>query len=96
MYQALPNHWYYTTFIRLADMVVSVCAWLTNFEPVLVPPPVDDHVEEKVDEYFKSVLDSESDIDYDADTESNDLVIRDFWTQLILSLSLTHSLNPLS
>ena len=38
-----------TTFpgsmICLADMVVPVCAWLTNFEPVLVPPPVDDHGE---------------------------------------------------
>ena len=62
-----------TTFpvsmIRLADMVVSVCAWLTNFEPVLVPPPVDDHEEDKVDQYFKSVLDSESESKYDADTE---------------------------
>ena len=65
-----------TTFpvsmIRLADMVVSVCAWLTNFEPVLVPPPVDDHEEDKVDQYFKSVLDSESESEYDADTEFTD------------------------
>ena len=41
-----------TTFpvpmIRLPDMVVSVCAWLTNFEPVLVPSPVDDHEEDEV------------------------------------------------
>lgn len=34
--------------IHLADMVVSVCAWLTNFEPVLV----DNQAEDKV---FKSV-----------------------------------------
>ena len=65
-----------TTFpvsmIHLADMVVSVCAWLTNFEPVLVPPPVDDHEEDKVDQYFKSVLDSESESEYDADTEFTD------------------------
>ena len=53
-----------TTFlvsvICLADMVVPVCAWLTNFEPVLVLPPVDDHEEDTVDQYFKSVFDSES------------------------------------
>jgi len=65
-----------TTFpvsmIRLADMVVSVCAWLTNFEPALVPPPVDDHEEDKVDQYFKSVLDSESEFEYDADSELTD------------------------
>ena len=65
-----------TTFpvsvIRLADMVVSVCAWLTNFESVLVPPPVDNHEEETVDQYFKSVLDSESECDYNADSELTD------------------------
>ena len=50
-------------------MVVSVCAWLTNFEPGLVPPPVNDYEEEQVDQYFKALLESESDIEYDADTE---------------------------
>ena len=49
-----------TTFpvsmIRLANMVVSVCAWLTNFEPVLVPSPVDDHEEDEVDQYNTSNL----------------------------------------
>lgn len=49
-------------------MVVSVCAWLTNFEPVLVPPPVSDYNEGEVDQYFRAVLDSE----YDADTELTD------------------------
>ena len=63
-----------TTFpvsmIRLADMVVSVC--VTNFEPVLVPSPVDGHEEDEVDQYFKSVLGSESEMEYDADTELTD------------------------
>ena len=60
------------TMIRIADMIVSVCAWLTNFEPVLVPPPVDIHEEEDVDEYFRSVLESESDCGYDGDTDLTD------------------------
>ena len=46
-----------TTFpvsmIRLADMVVSVCTWLTNLEPALVPPPVKDYEDEQVDQYFR-------------------------------------------
>lgn len=57
--------------IRLADMIVSVCAWLTNFEPVSVPSAVNDRQEE-VDQYFQSILDSKSDSEYDADTELTD------------------------
>ena len=58
--------------IHVADMVVSVCAWLTNLEPVLVPSVVGDHEEDEVDQYFRSVLDSESEIEYDANTELTD------------------------
>lgn len=47
-------------------------AWLTTFEPVLVPPPIDNHEEDKVDQYFTSVLQSESECEYDADSELTD------------------------
>lgn len=48
--------------ICLANLVVSVCARLTNFEPVLAPPALSDHEEDEVDQYFRSVLDSDSEI----------------------------------
>ena len=68
-YQIIGNT-FPLSMIRLADMIVSVCAWLTNFEPVLIPLPVGSHEEDEVDQYFQSVLDSES--DYDADTDLTD------------------------
>lgn len=36
------------TMIRLANQIVSVCAWLTNFQPALIPLPSDLSVEEEV------------------------------------------------
>lgn len=59
------------TMVRLANHIVSVCAWLTNFQPVLVPPPSDSHCDDEVDSYFKAVLESD-DSDYDGDTELTD------------------------
>ena len=53
--------------IRLANQIVSVCAWLTNFQPVLIPLPSDLSVEE-VSSYFETIKDS----DYDADSELTD------------------------
>ena len=50
------------SMICFADLVVCVCAWLTNFEPVLAPPAVSDREEDEVDQYFRSVLDSDSEI----------------------------------
>ena len=38
------------------------------FEPVLVASAVGDHADEE-DQYFRSVLDSESEIEYEANTE---------------------------
>ena len=52
------------TMIRLANQIVSVCAWLTNFQPVLIPLP-GDHCDEEVDRYFQSL----QECDYDADSE---------------------------
>ena len=46
---------------RLANQVVCVCGWLTNFHPALVPTV--DHLEEdEADDYFNA-LDSDSDSD---------------------------------
>ena len=50
------------------NQIVSVCAWLTNFQPAMIPLPGDSSVEE-VEEYFQSL---ESDYDYDADSEMTD------------------------
>ena len=52
------------TMIRLANQIVSVCAWLTNFQPALIPLP-GDYSDEEVDRYFQSL----QDCDYDADSE---------------------------
>ena len=44
--------------------IVCVCAWLTNFHPALIPPPLtSEGVEDaEVEEYFNA-LESESDIE---------------------------------
>lgn len=56
------------SMIRLANQIVSVCAWLTNFQPVLIPLPTDSSVETEVNTYFESIESS----DYDADSELTD------------------------
>ena len=48
---------------RLANQIVCVCAWLTNFHPALLPPPVA-HSETDVENYFQS-LPSDSGTDSD-------------------------------
>jgi hypothetical protein len=53
--------------IRLANNIVSVCAWLTNFQPALIPLPVDTSTDE-LDRYFQTLEDS----DYDGDSEASD------------------------
>ena len=56
------------TMIRIANQIVSVCAWLTNFQPALIPIPSNSNMEDEVDQYFHSIEDS----DYDADSEDSD------------------------
>ena len=56
------------SMIRIANEIVSLCAWLTNFQPAMIPLPGDSSIEE-VEEYFQSL---ESDYDYDADSEMTD------------------------
>ena len=54
---------------RIANQIVCVCAWLVNFQPVLIPPPPvaeDDDVEEYLETYYAT------DSEYDADSESSD------------------------
>lgn len=55
--------------IHIENQIVSVCAWLTNIQPALVPLPSDSSMEDKVTSYFWSVEDS----DYDADSEASDV-----------------------
>ena len=50
---------------RLTNQIVCVCAWLTTFQPALVPPQ---SCEKDVENYFNSVYDS----DYDAESEQSD------------------------
>ncbi len=56
------------SMIRVANQIVSVCAWLTNFQPVLIPLVSDSSTDEEVEKYFQSIEDG----DYDADTELSD------------------------
>ena len=45
---------------RLANQIVCICAWLTNFYPAVVPIPDANILEEsEVDDYFNA-FDSES------------------------------------
>ena len=56
------------TLTRIANKIVCVCCWLVNFQPVLIPPPVEGEGEEvDVDEHFMTFYSSES--DYDAASE---------------------------
>ena len=57
------------SMIRIANQIVSVCAWLTNCQPVLIPLVSDSSTEEEVEKYFQSI---DSDSDYDADSEMTD------------------------
>ena len=52
--------------IRLLNQVVCVCAWLTNFQPVLVPPPMEAS-DEEISEYLQKLEDSDI-----TDQESDD------------------------
>ena len=64
------------TMIRLANQIVSICGWLTNFQTALIPSSQlnsDDNDDiDDVEDYFKSVLESDSDSSYNADTELTD------------------------
>lgn len=53
---------------RIANQIVCVCAWLTNFQPALVPLPDSEEGDRDVEEYFQSVYDS----DYDGDVEDSE------------------------
>ena len=50
---------YLLNMARVANQIVSVCAWLTNFFPPLIPPPSDEEPPVNDD----SSSDTDSDID---------------------------------
>ena len=56
------------TLTPLANQIVSVCAWLSNFQPSLVPPPTDlednDHIDSDVESYFHTIDDSDYDLNH--------------------------------
>ena len=60
------------TLARLSNQIVCVCAYLSNFQPALVPgpEPID---ESDVDEYFQGLHDSssDSDLEYYGDDETS-------------------------
>ena len=47
---------------------ICLCAWLTSFQPALVPPPQTDDVDSDVESYSDAIDDS----DYDADEREDD------------------------
>ena len=51
------------TLARLANQIVCVCAWLTSFQPALVPSPTDDGGDSDVEAYFDAVYESDCDAD---------------------------------
>jgi len=52
---------------RLANQIVCICGWLTNFYPALVPTQEESTMEEsEVDDYF-TALDSHSESSSDED-----------------------------
>ena len=54
----------------MMNQIVCVCAWLVNFQAVLIPSKFVEEVDD-VEEYFDSYYSTES--DFDADTELSDL-----------------------
>ena len=48
------------SMVRQVNQIVCVCAWLTNFQPALIPPPLTSSENAEVEEYFNT-LEPESD-----------------------------------
>ena len=51
------------SMLRILNSIVHVCAWLVNFQPVLVPPPSSEL--DEVDMYFAFLASEDSDNDAD-------------------------------
>ena len=54
--------------VRLANQTVCVCAWLSNFQPALVPPPCE-LSDTEVDDYFQDLDKSDFISDIESDSE---------------------------
>ena len=56
---------------RLTNQIISVCAFLTNFQPGLIPLPAEGTGDGDVESYFEQLSDSEHDTDCsDSESES--------------------------
>ena len=62
---------------RLANQIVFICAFLTNFLPALVPLPKTSYSEDEVEDYFKQLSDSDSDSEFDMDSDSDSAIERE-------------------
>ena len=61
------------TLSRIANQVVSVCAWLTNFQPALVPCQQDyEELEDEVDKYFETYNDELTSTSSDSEDSVNE------------------------
>ena len=52
--------------IWLLNQVVCVCAWLTNFQPVLIPPPMEAS-DKEISEYFQNLEEDSGITDHESD-----------------------------
>ena len=58
---------------RITNQIVFVCAFLTNFQPALVPLPDDDELTDAdVEKYFEQLSDCNSDSDEDEADQDHD------------------------
>ncbi len=56
---------------RLANQIIFVCAFLTNFLPALVPIPKNISEDMDVEDYFDALSDSEIESDCNIDSDSS-------------------------
>ena len=54
---------------RLTNQIITICAFLTNFQPALVPLPKSIS-DVEVEDYFRQLSDSDPDSDVDSDLDN--------------------------
>ena len=67
-FSILKGNFPLSAVVRLANQIVCVCAWLSNFQPALVPPPHEPS-DTEVDDYFQELDESDFSSDIDSDRE---------------------------
>ena len=72
--------------VHQVNQIVYVCAWLTNFHPALIPPPLTSSENAEVEKYFNTV-ESESDF---VSTDSDQLL---FHASILSSCIIMYIIN---